>query len=470
MDQRAPTSERVDARAPREEARDGNSEPPEPTHSEARDRQRARDPRSDLAEADTKVERRASVRPSAFGVPRTSAPPPPLPPERSEILLTRRPAHSDTREVPRTREAPREPHERVLEAARLLDAVAPALRELADDAHDHEQRLRLPNQRARGVEHLVARAGSEPPAVNKAPVSSAAVPVEARSVRERDQVAPAAHAQSASAAPSRAPSEFGSRANPRAATHAPRTESARPIAAHGSAREHHDAGASQLDARASTFGSRAEPRASTFGSRAEPRASTFGSRAEPRASTTASARRPWLSVVVFAGMLALSVVPLLRYTESGEQTGAQGRRAEARKIVRPEHVASTLAPARAEDQGRATTAAQVSGDTAEEIAKLLSKGNRALETSSIREAERMFGHVIELSGDDPHAAYGLARIRLIQNNLSGAEGWIQLALQKRPRRASFHALYAEVLTRMGRLSEAREEQARANVSRDSDDP
>jgi predicted Zn-dependent protease len=82
----------------------------------------------------------------------------------------------------------------------------------------------------------------------------------------------------------------------------------------------------------------------------------------------------------------------------------------------------------------------------------------------------VFGHVLELSQDNPRAAYGLSRIRLIQNNLSGAEGWIQLALRKRPRRAAYHAHYAEVLTRMGRMAEAREEQARASANRDSEEP
>jgi predicted Zn-dependent protease len=173
--------------------------------------------------------------------------------------------------------------------------------------------------------------------------------------------------------------------------------------------------------------------------------------------------------VLFGGMIALSLVPLLRYAQSSDDETPNGRSAlpGARASV------TALSPgARATEPSAAPVASGSTGEGSvgreQLIASLLSEGNHALDAKDIRDAERIFGHVLELAEDNPHAAHGLARIRLIQNNLSGAEGWIQLALRKRPRRAAYHALYAEVLSRMGRGNEAREELARAGVGRDSE--
>jgi tetratricopeptide (TPR) repeat protein len=361
-------------------AQDDSFEAPEPTHSEARDR-RADARAQNREDSNTKVERRASVRPSAFGAPRKSAPPAALEPSATAAEVA-------------TRE-----HQRVLEAARLLDSVAPAL--LAGEPIDEQAAPRLPNQRARGVEHLVLRGSADP------------------------------HAAEALRATSAAPSPLVSHEDNSLAT---------PAAASSSARA----------------------------SRSPVAASLAGGAVLTTAQGARAARRPWLSVLLFGGMIALSIVPLMRYAESAEPPLRAG--------IKQPSSASGLTPARADDEVSAPTqpseaqGPQASAAREPLIAGLLSEGTHALEANDIREAERMFGRVLELAEDNPRAAYGLARIRLIQNNLSGAEGWIQLALRKRPRRASYHTLYGEVLTRMGRITEAREEQGRAGASRDSDEP
>lgn len=408
---------RADKRGLTRSAEDDRFDAPEPTHSEARARRpdsvddvllaRGQTRFDQLApgderaqgDADTKVERRASVRPSAFGAPRKSQPPTALAPSSSSEFSSR----ADGRASPgdeHEREPRHEPHERVLEAARLLDAVAPALREMLPDdlltpgpAHFDEDAPRLPNQRARGVEHLVARSSAE----------------------------------------------FSARVDSRPST--PRTASD-PTRASG------------------------PPPASSV-----PVVLPSVRVSLPVPPQNARSKRPWLSLVLFGGMIALSVVPLLRYAQSPEELApaqrtaepaAQNAAASLTPVARGSEPSTSPAPALEQAEG--------SGGREQLIASLLSEGNHALETDDIREAERMFGRALELAEDNPRAAYGLARIRLIQNNLSGAEGWIQLALRKRPRRAPYHALYAEVLSRMGRVTEARDEQARAGVSRDSDEP
>ncbi len=357
--------------------RERGSEAPDPTHSQARPRRPGEG--SAVPDADTKVERRASVRPSAFGAPRKSDAPQAREPDAE--------SHSSAEPRASTREvaAALSPHARVLEAARLFDAVSrsraelraaanPALLAADPDADGATPVQRLPNQRARGADELVARSAR----------ASATNPLESGPQN---------------AAPS--------------------------------------AGAPQHYA----------PRA---------------------AQTTRLIRKPWLSLLLFAGMVALSVVPLLRYAVSNEE-GAPPANATA--PLRRAGLAAPAKNARLEHE-RSIRAAQAGPsssvvDREQTIASALSEGTRALETGDVSAAERMFGQVLELAEDNHRAAYGLSRIRLKQNNLSGAEGWIQLALRKRPRRAAYHALYADVLTRMGRLGEARQELALAQANEDA---
>jgi hypothetical protein len=321
------------------------------------------------------LERRASVRPSAFGVPRKSEAPKPAVEARGSA---RELNSKDGAREP----AAHSPHERVLEAARLLDALGPALRD-HDPGDDGSTPLqRLPHQRARGADALVAKSA------RAAPASQAA-----------------SDAQMAAAS-----------------------------------------------------GSRVDPPAST---RSTVQAGRDGR--SLRGAPARLVRKPWLSLLLFAGMVALSVVPLLRYAgsseESAQPTSAKAPLRSAGLAASTTHAGVHTVPARPALSGAV--------EREQAIANALSEGGRALELGDVGAAERMFGQVLELAEDDHHAAYGLARVRAKQNNLSGAEGWIQLALRKRPRRAAYHALYAEVLTRMGRLGEARQEQALAEAH---DDP
>ncbi|HEX6239591.1 MAG TPA: tetratricopeptide repeat protein [Polyangiales bacterium] len=175
-------------------------------------------------------------------------------------------------------------------------------------------------------------------------------------------------------------------------------------------------------------------------------------------------RRPWASVALFSAMLALSVVPLLRYALSHEQPQA----AATMKPASASQVAASMAarvarePASASGLGAGVAAPDAGRE--QQLITLIAAGNRALEEGAISDAERLFGRVVELDEDNPRAAYGLARVRLTQGNLSGAEGWIQLALRKRPRRRAYHALYAEVLMRLGRTDEAHEEERHTTFS------
>jgi hypothetical protein len=322
------------------------------------------------------VERRASVRPSAFGVPRKSEAP------KAAIEARGSARELNNEDGAREPAAAHSPHERVLEAARLLDALGPALLD-HDPGDDGGTPLsRLPNQRARGADALVAKSA---------------------------RAAPAGEA----------------------------------------------AGGTQV---AASSDSRVDQPAST-------RPAVQEDRRDPRSLRAAPARlvrNPWLSLLLFAGMVALSVVPLLRYAgsseESAQPTSVDTPVRSAGLAASTTHAGVHTVPAR--------PALSSAAEREQAIANALSEGGRALELGDVGAAERMFGQVLELAEDNHHAAYGLARVRAKQNNFSGAEGWIQLALRKRPRRAAYHALYAEVLTRMGRLGEARQEQALAEAHED----
>jgi tetratricopeptide (TPR) repeat protein len=103
-----------------------------------------------------------------------------------------------------------------------------------------------------------------------------------------------------------------------------------------------------------------------------------------------------------------------------------------------------------------------SQERASQLLALRLQGERALVIrQDLREAEELFSRMLELEDGNARAAFGMARVRLAQGNLSGAEGWIQLAISKRPRRAPYHALYAQILSQLGREDEALEERLRA---------
>lgn len=180
-------------------------------------------------------------------------------------------------------------------------------------------------------------------------------------------------------------------------------------------------------------------------------------------------RRPWGSIALFCGMLGLSVVPLLRYARSHEALQPPPP-ALALPSATPQPIVTSVAMSAARaNEVAAEAEAKAAVEREQQLASLVAAGNRALDAEAIPEAERLFGRVVELDEDNPRAAFGLARIRLLQNNLSGAEGWVQLALRKRSKRRSYHALYAEILRRMGRDDEAREEIEHAQQKGDDEE-
>lgn len=183
--------------------------------------------------------------------------------------------------------------------------------------------------------------------------------------------------------------------------------------------------------------------------------------AEPPLAEPARTRKPWLSIALFSGMLALSVVPLWRYAGSGDAVHprAVAPGAAQRRSAPPVVSVAQLSPVHITSEAELESEAGLERQA--QLASLVAAGNRALDAGGVSEAERLFGRVIELEEDNSRAAFGLARIRLLQGNLTGAEGWIQLALRKRPKRRAYHALYAEVLARMGRTAEAEDERAQA---------
>jgi hypothetical protein len=267
------------------------SEAPDPTHSQARPRRPGDLARPELADADTMVERRASVRPSAFGVPRKSEAP-------KAAIEARGSARELDSEDGAREPAAHSPHERVLEAARLLDALGPALLD-HDPSDDGSTPLsRLPNQRARGADALVAKSA---------------------------RAAPAGEA----------------------------------------------AGGTQV---ATSSDSRVDPPASTR--------PAVQDRRDPRSLRAAPARlvrKPWLSLLLFAGMVALSVVPLLRYAgsseESAQPTSVDTPVRSAGLAASTTHAGVHTVPAR--------PALSSAAEREQAIANALNEGGRALELGDV---------------------------------------------------------------------------------------
>lgn len=198
----------------------------------------------------------------------------------------------------------------------------------------------------------------------------------------------------------------------------------------------------------------------------------------PREAHT-RARRPLISIALFCSMLTLSAVTLWRYALPSDSVGsarpAAAGRAQVDDARRALESAAALAPKtrvvvmpRDWSDAEASPGAAPETDHESDLVTLRKQADRAFAVGEVAEAERLYARVLELEDENPRAAHGLARIRLSQGNLAGAEGWIQLAVRKRPRRASYHALYAVILTRLGREEEALEERLRAASGVQSD--
>lgn len=179
---------------------------------------------------------------------------------------------------------------------------------------------------------------------------------------------------------------------------------------------------------------------------------------EASAAHAAPLKRSRAGVALFLGMLTLGGISVWRYMRVPDD-GQRTTRAQDRERQGLDELARVAAAAESPNSAVDAAVVDPQQELDQTITSLLADGNRALEANDAPAAERLFARVIELDEDNPRAAYGLARVRLSQNNLSGAEGWIQQAIRKRPRRAMYHALYAEILDKLGNPEAAQEERA-----------
>ncbi len=196
-----------------------------------------------------------------------------------------------------------------------------------------------------------------------------------------------------------------------------------------------------------------------------------------RPARVPDSKRNRLSLLFFGAMLLASAVPLARYATS--KTSAPERApadAPEAKELPEEHETAAAQPSVSQPLPEKLPAdpmlealAQAESDLPEDPAAaadhLLRLGLKALAAGDERYAEALLGRALKRDDDNPRAYFALARIRLSQGNLQGAEGWIVSALHKRPRRAEYHALYATVLERLGRRDEAAQARARARALR-----
>lgn len=200
-------------------------------------------------------------------------------------------------------------------------------------------------------------------------------------------------------------------------------------------------------------------------------------------------RFPWASLAVFAVALMASLAPLFHYRVESNQSEPRAARTAANVVQGASTTSAPLIGNTAAVTGvvgevvrpvpvvtqalGATPAALTTPTAAERIERafwgqpnrvqqaLLAEGERALQADDERLAETLFARALDFSADDAQGAYGLARVRLAQGDLDGAEGWVVTAIKQRPRRGEYRALHAEILQRFGRGAEAQLERALA---------
>jgi hypothetical protein len=195
-------------------------------------------------------------------------------------------------------------------------------------------------------------------------------------------------------------------------------------------------------------------------------------------------RRTRLSLAIFGAMLLASAIPLLRYARM--ETPVPSETSPAHEASRPAPPAVVIAsqpqpaPAKVkppqetraprslpEAQHEAlsvsleTIEASLPAEPSAAADQLLREGLKALAAGDARLAEALLGRALKRDDDNPRAHFALAQIRFDQGNLEGAEGWVSLALSKRPRRAEYHTLYARILEGLGRGAEAAQARTRA---------
>jgi tetratricopeptide (TPR) repeat protein len=201
--------------------------------------------------------------------------------------------------------------------------------------------------------------------------------------------------------------------------------------------------------------------------------------------------RSLFQVAAFALVVLASALPVLRYTgvlgghpvqpaqRSSTQAPAAAAMVAAPQASHAEPVleAAPAAPAPTATRNEGTAVDPVTAEVMRIEASLPSAPDaaadvlvaaslRALDHGEERLAETLLARALKLDDQNPRAAYALARIRLAQNNLEGAEGWVLAALRLRPKRAEYHALYADILAKQGHASHAKRERRKARSLRE----
>lgn len=172
-------------------------------------------------------------------------------------------------------------------------------------------------------------------------------------------------------------------------------------------------------------------------------------------------RFPWASLTVFALVLAASSVPLFHYSDMREQPRSEADDARGQPAAQRAPVQRHARTQSSVHTAVAWLEREHSGQRERLPAALLAAGERALDTRDGRLAEAFYARAYELAPSDARAEVGLARVRLLQGDLEGAEGWLLAALAKEPQIAEYRLLHADVLERRGQPVEAKSERAKA---------
>ncbi len=186
--------------------------------------------------------------------------------------------------------------------------------------------------------------------------------------------------------------------------------------------------------------------------------------------------------MVFAAMICAASVPLGRYVlrpaapksppapsaatpAAAAETSPGAPATKQAPVARDPGAGSTAAFPTAPDAHGEDRLAEIMAELPEDPAQastyLVDHAVRARDSKQMTLAEMLLGRATELDDRNPNPAFALAQLRFEQGNYEGAEGWLANAIRLRPQRAEYHALYAQILTRLGRESEARDEQRQA---------
>jgi hypothetical protein len=147
-----------------------------------------------------------------------------------------------------------------------------------------------------------------------------------------------------------------------------------------------------------------------------PRLPTFEA---PQLPPPTTRRFPWMSLSIFAVVLGASLAPLARYRVERSTASATGELNALREVDW-----ASLAPLPRER-------ALWSEPTALRDA-LLDDAERALSAEDASAAESAFVRAMSFGGEDPSAAFGLARVRLARGDVPGARAWAESALRRKP--------------------------------------